>query len=95
MMLRDCLRFHPGNAQAAYNLALLISADRLQEALVFCRKAVAAKAGEPRYEYALALLLGQGGKTDEAIKLLEKLLKRDPANQEARLLLEEIRGRSR
>jgi len=94
-MLRDCLRFHPGNAQAAYNLALLISADRLQEALVFCRKAVAAKAGEPRYEYALALLLGQGGKTDEAIKLLEKLLKRDPANQEARLLLEEIRGRSR
>ncbi len=94
-MLRACLQFHPANAQAAYNLAVLISPDRLQEALVFYRKAVAAKAGEPRYHYTLALMLAQAGQDAEATRILEKLIKSDPANTEAQLLLEEIRGRGR
>ncbi len=88
-VLRRCLTLYPRNAGAAYNLAILVSPERLGEAIALCRMAVSVKSEEARYAHTLALLLVQDGRHAEAIAILERLLKADPGNAEAKLLLEE------
>jgi len=45
------------SAQAAYNLCVVTSKDRMDEALTWCRKATNLRPEEPRYGYTYAFLL--------------------------------------
>ena len=77
-------------AQAAYNLCVLTSKDRIDEAVNWCRKAADLRPQEPRYAYTLALYLMQNGDNDEAVKTLNNILQKHPSYRDARMLLQEI-----
>jgi tetratricopeptide (TPR) repeat protein len=77
-------------AKAAYNLCVILSKDRLDEALGFCRQAVNISPQEPRYSYTLAFYQIQKGESGEAINTLESLLNRQPAYADSYLLLGDI-----
>lgn len=57
--LKAALHADSKMAPAAYNLCVLIAADRPDEALSWCRKAMALQPEEPRYAFTLAYFLEQ------------------------------------
>lgn len=76
--LRAALKAEPTLAQAAYNLAVILSRDRLAEAIDWCRQACRSQPGEPRYAYSLAFFLHKSGGFVEAERVLRELLMRNP-----------------
>jgi len=51
--LKEAFRADPQLAGAAYNLCVITAGDRFDEALEWCRKAVALRPREPKYARAL------------------------------------------
>jgi tetratricopeptide (TPR) repeat protein len=76
--------------QAAYNLCLVLSSDRLEEAIHFCRDACRIRPENPKYAYTLAFYLRTKGDVDEAVTLLKALRQKYPGYKDAALLLREI-----
>jgi tetratricopeptide (TPR) repeat protein len=88
--LKAALKADPRMAQAAYNLCVVLSKDRLSEAVAYCRKATDLRPQEPRYAYTLAFYLRQKGDSNGAAIVLEGLINRVPAYGDAYLLLGDI-----
>jgi len=86
--LRTALKSDPQMVQAAYNLCVITAADRLEEAIGFCRQANGLRPDDPRYAYTLAYYLNLRGDSDEAMSILKRLLEKFPASREAQLLLQ-------
>lgn len=84
---RAALASDPRSAVAAYNLGVLLGQARLDEALVWCRRAAELRPGEAKYFYTLAFFLAQRGEGREAIRVLEKGLERAPGHLESYGLL--------
>lgn len=92
--LKAALKYDPKMDQAAYNLCILLSGDRVQEAVRFCREATALRPDDPRYAYTLAFYLHQNGETAEAVKLLKTVGETHPDFRDAQVLLQEISATS-
>lgn len=75
---RTAFQSDPKSAAAAYNLGVLLAKSRPDEALVWCRRAVALQPRENKYSYTLAFFLRQAGQSGAAIEVLEA-----PANAES------------
>lgn len=93
--LRAALTADPGMAQAAYNLCILLSRDRPEEGIGFCRKAAELRPDEPRYAYAFAYVLKQRGDYDKAARVLATTIQKHPAYLDASVLLQQITDESR
>jgi tetratricopeptide (TPR) repeat protein len=85
--LRAALKADPQMAQAAYNLCVVLSKDRPDEAVGFCRQAAELRRDVPRYAYTLAFFQQQSGDSAGAIAALNDLIARYPAYADAYLLL--------
>jgi Flp pilus assembly protein TadD len=77
-------------AQAAHNLCIIISKERLDEAVTYCRKAVELRPQDPNYAYTLAFYLNRKGNRDEAGRTLKTLLEKYPGHKDAEMLLNAI-----
>lgn len=88
--LHTALGVDPQMAQAAYNLCVLISRDRPQEALPYCRKAVALRPEDPRYSFTLAYYLHKNGENQESLTVLDQILEKYPQYRDAHQLKTEI-----
>ena len=82
-------------AQAAYNLCVLMSKDRLKEAVSYCKKAAELRPEEPKYAYTLAFYLNQKGDREEALRALGRLLEKYPGYKDADILLGEISSKKK
>jgi tetratricopeptide (TPR) repeat protein len=87
MFLRAALKTDPQLAQAAYNLSVILSSDRIEEAIEWCRKASELRPNEPKYAYTHAFYLRQSGNTEAAIQVLAELIERVPSYADAYQLL--------
>lgn len=87
-LLDQALARHPeaGALHHARGLALLRRGDR-SGALQALEHAVRLEPGNPGYGYALATLLHDAGRLEEACRRLELVLESQPAHREARLAL--------
>ena len=74
-------------AQAAYNLCVILSKDRPDEAVDFCRKAAEIRPDQPRYAYTLAFFHQQKGDLAGAAGVLDGLITKYPAYADAYVLL--------
>jgi tetratricopeptide (TPR) repeat protein len=83
---RSAMESRP-DALAAYNLCVLLSADRIEEAVGWCRSAVELQPEEPEYGYTLGFYLHQNGDTDDAIRVLAAVIEEHPTYADAYLLL--------
>jgi tetratricopeptide (TPR) repeat protein len=85
--LRAALKNDPQMAQAAYNLCLVLSMDRLDEALGYCTQAAEMRRDIPSYAYTLAFLQQKKGDGASAANVLNGLIARYPAYADAYMLL--------
>jgi tetratricopeptide (TPR) repeat protein len=85
--LRAALKADPQLAQAAYNLCVILSKDRLDEAVDFCRKAAEMRPGVPKYAFTLAFYQQQKGDLAGAASVLDGLITKYPAYIDAYVLL--------
>jgi Tfp pilus assembly protein PilF len=85
--LKAALKTDPQMAQAAYNLCVIISKDRIAEAVAYCKKAADLRPQEPRYAYTLAFYQLQKGDEKDAVKTLEGLIEKQPVYVDSYLLL--------
>lgn len=85
--LRTALKMDPNFPEAAYNLAILISKENLDESVTLCRKAYKLRPRDTRYAYTLAFYLRQQGQIDDAIEILQKLVRQQPNFTDASMLL--------
>ncbi len=85
--LRAALKSDPQMAQAAYNLCVILSKDRLDEAMEFCRKATEIRPDVPRYAFTLAFYQQQRGDLTGAASVLNGLIAKYPAYGDAYVLL--------
>jgi len=83
---RSAMESRP-DALAAYNLCVLLSAERIEEAVGWCRSAVELQPEEPEYAYTLGFYLHQNGDTDDAIRVLAAAIEEHPTYADAYLLL--------
>jgi tetratricopeptide (TPR) repeat protein len=87
---RRCLALDPNVATAAYNLAVLLAPDRPYESLRLCQRAWQLQPQEGKYGYTYAYFLHQRRETDEAVKVLQDLVRRKLPYADAYALLAEI-----
>ena len=85
--LKAALKADPQMAQAAYNLCVITSKDRINEAVTYCKKAADLRPQEPRYAYTLAFYQLQKGDERAAVKTLDGLIEKQPAYADSYLLL--------
>ena len=88
--LRAALKEDPTLAVAAYNLCVITSKDRINEAVTWCRKAAELRPQDPKYAYTLAFYLNQKGDRDEAVRTLKAILEKYPGYKDAEMLLKDI-----
>ncbi|OHB76267.1 MAG: hypothetical protein A2W31_00650 [Planctomycetes bacterium RBG_16_64_10] len=88
--LRTALKTEPNMASAAYNLGVILARDRVDQAILFCRKAVAAAPLDSKYSYTLAFYLNQTGDVPGAVQVLREAIIRRPASGDPYLLLMEL-----
>jgi tetratricopeptide (TPR) repeat protein len=87
--LRAALKEDPTLAMAAYNLSVILSKDRLKEAIEWGQKAYQLRP-DPRYGYTLAFYLQEDGDADRSVKVLREVTDKAPAYGDAYLLVGEI-----
>lgn len=87
---RAALKADPQSAVAAYNLGVILGADRVAEAVEWCRTASQLRPDEPKYAYTLAYYLHRSGDADGAIQVLDPLVNEGRANAEIYALLGSI-----
>ncbi|MBI4965957.1 MAG: tetratricopeptide repeat protein [Desulfomonile tiedjei] len=85
--LRAALKADSQMAQAAYNLSVILSKDRIDEAVDLCSNAAAMRPDMPRYAVTLAFYQQQKGDLPGAASTLDGLITRYPANADAYVLL--------
>jgi len=85
--LRAALKADLQMGEAAYNLCVILSRDRLDEAIDYCRKAVEIRPDQPRYAYTLGFYQQQNGDMKGASEVLERLLSTYPIYADGYLLL--------
>jgi tetratricopeptide (TPR) repeat protein len=88
--LKKAIKADPQMAQAAYNLCIITSKDRINEAVTWCRKASDLRPQDPKYAYTLAFYLNQKGNRDEAVRMLKTLIEKYPQYKDAEMLLKDI-----
>jgi tetratricopeptide (TPR) repeat protein len=88
--LKEAFRLDPKMAQAAFNLCILTAKDRPQEALSWCKKAVALNPQDPKYAYTLAFYQKEQGDLNGAAATLKDFLDRHSGFADGYLLLAEI-----
>ena len=88
--LKAALKYDPQMAQAAYNLCILLSKDRLEDAVPYCRKASELRPDDPKYAYTLAFFLHRKGETAEAVRTLKAITEKHPGYEDAESLLGDI-----
>ena len=88
--LREAFRLDPKMAPAAYNLCILTAKDRPEEALSWCRRAVALNPQEPKYSFTLAFYQKERKDLKGAAATLKDLLAQRPGFTDVYLLLAEI-----
>jgi tetratricopeptide (TPR) repeat protein len=88
--LKAALKADPQMAQAAYNLCVIVSKDRVGEGVTYCEKAVGLRPQDPRHAYTLAFYLNQKGSRDEAVRVLKMLVEAYPQYKDAEMLLKDI-----
>jgi len=81
----------PQMAPAAYNLCVILAKDRIDEAIIFCRKASKIRPDNPKYAYTPAFYLYHKDRKDEAVQILGALTQKHPAYRDAQMLLKEIK----
>jgi tetratricopeptide (TPR) repeat protein len=94
---RTALNNDPSMASAAYNLSILLKKERLNEAVVWGRKAYMMQP-ETEYGYSLASLMKKNGNWDGALEVLRQVIGSDRTFADAYLLMGEIyenRGKKR
>jgi tetratricopeptide (TPR) repeat protein len=89
-ILRVALNSDPNLAAAAYNLGIILAEDRIEEALVLCRRAYQLDPDESKYAYTLAFYLNQTGDYEGAVPILKRMVDRQTANANSYFLLGEI-----
>ena len=82
--------YDPNAAAAAYNLAVLLAPDRPYESLRLGQRAWQLQPQEGKYGYTYAYFLHQRRETDEAVKVLQDLVRRQVPYADAYLLLAQI-----
>ncbi|MFJ2689297.1 multiheme c-type cytochrome [Pseudomonas sp. NPDC087336] len=88
VLLTQSLKEHPDAALLQHTQGLsLVRAGQSAQAMPFLRKAALLEPQSPQYGYVLAVALHDSGKVDAACEELERLLKVQPANRNARLSL--------
>jgi tetratricopeptide (TPR) repeat protein len=88
--LKSALQIDPQMAQAAYNLCILLSGDRVDEAGGFCRQASLLRPEDPKYAYTFAYCLYQRGEAAEAVATLMTIVEKHAEYRDAQVLLREI-----
>jgi tetratricopeptide (TPR) repeat protein len=88
--LRTALKTEPNMAAAAYNLGVILGRDRVDEAILFCRRAVAAAPGDVKYASTLVYYLNQINDTAGAVDVLRKTIARRPASADPYVMLIEL-----
>jgi tetratricopeptide (TPR) repeat protein len=71
---RAVLAADTASHEAAFSLCVLVAADRLDEAINWCRKAAELRPSEPQYSYTLAFYLRAAGDTAAAAGRLRRLV---------------------
>ena len=84
---RRTLELDPNSAAAAYNLAVCLAPDRPYESLRWCQKAYQLHPEEGKYGYTYAFYLHQRRETDEAVKVLRDMVRRNVPYADAYALL--------
>jgi len=87
---RRTLQIDPNSATAAYNLAVCLASDRPLESLRWCQKAHQLHPEEGKYGYTYAFYLHQRRETDEAVKVLREMVRRNVPYGDAYALLGSI-----
>jgi tetratricopeptide (TPR) repeat protein len=88
--LRAAFKADPQSAVAAFNVGVIVSRDRPDEGIEWCRKAAQLRPQEPKYAYTLAFYLRRRGDTDGAVATLRGLTDRDVPFADAFTLLGQI-----
>ncbi len=88
--LKSALQIDPQMAQAAYNLCILLSGDRVDEAVELCRQASLLRPEDPKYAYTFAYYLHQRGEAAEAVATLKAIVEKHAEYRDAQVLLREI-----
>ncbi|MDU0458800.1 MAG: ammonia-forming cytochrome c nitrite reductase subunit c552 [Geobacteraceae bacterium] len=88
--LRIASSIDPGMSDAAFRLCLLMSGDRVNEGITWCRKAAETSPDEPVYAYTMAVSQSRAGDFDAAIGTLAALIERIPSFAQAYLLQGEL-----
>ena len=94
---RAALNNDPSMASAAYNMSILLTKERLNEAVAWGQKAYLMQP-ETEYGYSLAILMKKDGNWDGALEVLRQVIGSDRAFADAYLLMGEIyenRGKKR
>ncbi|WP_237886448.1 tetratricopeptide repeat protein [Pseudomonas sp. PGPR40] len=87
-LLAQSLKEHPDAALLQHTQGLsLVRAGQSDKAMPFLRKAAQLEPQSPQYGYVLAVALHDSGKVEAACEELERLLKVQPANRNARRAL--------
>ena len=76
-----------GNADAAYNLAVLYDGRDADSSLFWARRARDLEEGDPKYAYTYAFYLTQNGESASAVEVLEKALEEDAVSFDIYYLL--------
>jgi Flp pilus assembly protein TadD len=87
---RAVLAVDTASHEAAYNLCVLVAADRLDEAIDWCRKAAELRPSEPEYSYTLAYYFRAQGDTVAAAARLRQLIADHRNFADAYVLLADI-----
>ncbi len=88
--LRAALQHDPMLAEAAYNLSVLLSKDRLDEAVMWARKAADLRPRDPRYLYTVGFYHNRRGDHEKAKGVLQDVIHRHPTYPDAYVLLGDI-----
>jgi len=84
---RKTLALDPNSAVAAYNLGVCLAPDQPSESLRWCRKAYQLHPEEGKYGYTYAFYLYQQRQTDEAVRVLKEMVRRNVPYGDAYTLL--------
>ena len=84
---RRALEIDPNSAAAAYNLAVCLAPDQPFESLRLCQRAYRLHPEEGKYGYTYAFYLQQRRETEEAVKVLQEMVRRNVPYSDAYLLL--------
>jgi Tfp pilus assembly protein PilF len=84
---RKSLALDPNSAVAAYNLAVCLAPEQPSESLRWCRKAYQLRPEEGKYGYTYAFYLYQRRQTDEAVRVLKEMVRRNVPYGDAYALL--------